>query len=90
MRLIDADKLEELCDIMAEKCSDNAESIWNQFRSTVEWSPTIDAVEVVHCRECINFTQGKDEWGNCFENPMKMWRDTDYCSWGERRTDETN
>ncbi len=49
--------------------------------------PTINAVEVVRCRDCINFTQGKDEWGSCFENPMKMWRDTDFCSWAERRTD---
>ena len=45
MRLIDADKLEELCDIMAEKCGGSEESIWNQFRTTVELSPTADVVE---------------------------------------------
>ena len=45
MRLIDADKLEELCNIMADKCDGIGESIWNQFRTTVEWSPTVDAVE---------------------------------------------
>lgn len=42
---------------------------------------------VVRCKDCINFTQGKDEWGSCFENPIKMWRETDFCSWAERRTD---
>ena len=47
-----------------------------------------DIVEVVRCKDCINFTKGKDEWGSCFENPMKMWRETDFCSWGERRADE--
>ena len=44
-RLIDADKLCELCDIMAEKCDGIGESIWNQFRTTVEWSPTIIEAE---------------------------------------------
>lgn len=38
-RLIDATKLCELCDTMAEKCGDSA--IWNQFRTVIEWSPTI-------------------------------------------------
>lgn len=45
MRLIDADKLESLCDIMADKCDGIGESIWSQFRTTVEWSPTIDPVK---------------------------------------------
>lgn len=73
-----------------------------QFDKECEWNdaieeamhrfvnlPTIDAVEVVRCKDCINFTKGKDEWGSCFENPMKMWRETDFCSWGERREDES-
>lgn len=45
MRLIDADKLESLCDIMADKCDGIGESIWSQFRTTVEWSPTIDPMK---------------------------------------------
>lgn len=49
-RYIDANKLEELCDIMAEKCGDIGESIWKQFRTTVEWSPTADVVERKHGR----------------------------------------
>lgn len=44
-RLIDADKLTELCDIMADKCGGIGESIWGQFRATVEWSPTIIEAE---------------------------------------------
>ena len=42
MRLIDADNIAELCDIMADKCG--TPTIWNQFRATVECSPTIDPV----------------------------------------------
>ena len=48
---------------------------------------TVEEMQIIRCKDCINFTRGKDEWGSCFENPMKMWRDTDYCSWAERRTD---
>lgn len=59
-----------------------------EVKRIIKIQPEVDAVPVVQCKDCINFTQGKDEWGSCFENPMKMWRDTDYCSLGERRTDE--
>ena len=44
-RLIDADELIELCNIMADKCGDVSESIWNQFRETVEWVPIIIPAE---------------------------------------------
>lgn len=44
-RLIDADELTELCDIMADKCGGIGESIWGQFKATVEWSPTIIEAE---------------------------------------------
>ncbi len=39
--LIDADKLVELCDIMADKCDGVGASIWHQFKTTVEWSPIV-------------------------------------------------
>ena len=43
--LIDANKLIELCDIMADKCDDNGMSIWHQFKTTVEWSPIVIPAE---------------------------------------------
>ena len=43
--LIDADKLVELCDIMADKCVNKCDgigaTIWHQFKATVEWSPIV-------------------------------------------------
>ena len=39
--LIDADKLVELCDIMADKCDGIGASIWHQFKTAVEWSPIV-------------------------------------------------
>lgn len=44
-RLIDADKLCELCGIMADNSDDLFKSIWNQFKTTVEWCPTIIPTE---------------------------------------------
>lgn len=66
---------------------------WVRYRAieeVIKKQPSTDAVEVVRCNDCINYTRGKDEWGSCFENPMKLWRETDYCSWAERKTDETD
>jgi len=40
-RLIDADALSSLCDIMADKCNGIGKPIWRQFRATVDWSPTV-------------------------------------------------
>lgn len=43
--LIDADKLVELCDIMADKCDGIGASNWHQFKTTVEWSPIVIPAE---------------------------------------------
>ena len=82
-RLIDADKLAELCDIMADKCDapGASESIWHQFRTTVEWSPTVDAVEVVRCRDCKHYINHDKRCG-ALNHGMK---ENEYCARGERR-----
>lgn len=74
MRLIDADNLTELCDIMADKFEGIGEGIWHQFRATVEWCPTIEANPVRHgrwdrdmggvwCSVCGEYSEG--EWDYC-------------------------
>ena len=80
MRLIDADKLESLCDIMADKC-DGAESIWNQFKTVVEWCPTVE-IERHLCRECacVQYYGEVDKYGNV----ESSW----YCCNWDNRTDE--
>ena len=90
-RYIEANKLEELCDIMAEKCDGIGESIWNQFRTIVEWSPTADVVEVVQCKDCIHGIPTRidietgefsDEW-YCNRHHMCHFEDY-YCADGKR------
>lgn len=95
MRLIDADKLTELCNIMADKCDGIGTSVWNQFRTTVEWSPSVDAVPVVRCRDCRYWDTSWEpsifERDNptyfCVINnmfPSGEW----FCADGERKDDE--
>ena len=106
MRLIDADELKEHLfvgadydkaindgidkteeEVFAFKCG------WNDALKSVEqFAPTVDAVEVVRCKDC-KWYKRKYPWnGNIYEcsyleAPMD---DDDFCSWGERREDETN
>ena len=53
--------------------------------------PTVDAVEVVRCKDCKNWhrfvdTYGACRTGHCFTNDTRM-SENDFCSYGERRTD---
>ena len=87
MRLIDADKLIELCNIMADIC-DGIGAIWEQFRIAVEWSPIVDAEPVVRCKDCgwsyTDETKLICVYRGFFVNDMF------YCADGKRREDETN
>lgn len=47
--------------------------------------PTIDAVEVVRCKDC-KFNENLEWWACPILGTIKL-RDDDYCSFAERRTD---
>ena len=50
---------------------------------TVEAQPTVDAVEVVRCKDCCNRT--KSRWCNLL---MMDVEDDSFCSYGKRRLTE--
>ena len=54
MRLIDADKL---WDVMGKATLHHivTNTLWNTLKSVIENAPTIDAVEVVRCKDCKHF-----------------------------------
>lgn len=81
-RYIDANKLEELCDIMSEKCDGSGESIWNQFCTMVECSPTADVIEVVRCKNCIYREGSVCNYSSVYVRP------NGYCQWGERKCND--
>lgn len=86
MRLIDADELEKkLHGLSLDKWNQDTSTSWSnaylECEDMVYDAQTVDAVEVVRCRDC--------EWWNGYEESCfgKLARADDYCSWGERRED---
>ena len=101
MRLIDADaleaKLEEQRKLYIEMDMKGAEHLLVHDVLDHVWeAPTIDAVPVVRCKNC--------KWSEVYQVdsdfPMERWcdggfipksvQDDDYCSFGERKDDETD
>ena len=92
-RLIDADKAKEvLTKLLYETalnnsggaslmCEDIAE---NRLETWFGLVPTVDAVEVVRCKDCLY----RD--GNACDYSAVYVRPNGFCQWGERREDETN
>ena len=53
----------------------------------IEKTPTIDAVEVVRCKECKYYYDNKYDRPLC-ELVTRTTKGNGYCSYGERREDE--
>lgn len=82
MRLIDADALIDTLD-----CSDR--DLWTKY--TIDEAPTIDAVPVVRCVNCIHYgaeASAFDAWTPfCLKHKVTTFPD-DFCSCGERKDGE--
>ena len=97
-RLIDADKLKEsidncdICNICPDKdvrCSYDCgfpDFVTEKWNVAIDAQPTIDAVEVVRCKERkhgkYEFVDNKD-WFYC-KHHYDYWAADDFCSYGER------
>jgi hypothetical protein len=77
MRLIDADALKEQIKIMQSLGANIP------IMHMIENAPTVDAVEVVRCKDCTSF-----HGGSCYVNRIEM-SENDFCSWGERKDEVT-
>jgi hypothetical protein len=87
MRLIDADAL--LNGGIRVQCGLNDNGLimipMGDVRKSIENAPTIDAVPVIRCKECKQWTGSKCKrfsfapFAYCYTNP------DDYCSRGERK-----
>lgn len=84
MRLIDADALGVgRCgrDVLpADYCAG-----WNGMVRLLEKAPTVDAVEVVRCRDCKHYKPDEYECGCDFAGGLPYVKADDFCSYGERR-----
>ena len=104
MRLIDADALMKalgITDMSCWACDWGCRGWCTRSRdfseacAAIEDTPTIDAVPVVRCKNCINWAKDASTIGNgrCsihstfYEDDITG--EMDFCSYGERRSDET-
>lgn len=84
MRLIDAEALKTRINFSVTITGkDNAlevKRLMELYNKAIDNAPTIDAVEVVRCKDCKH--------RDLFSCPLAendFQKDEDYCSWGERR-----
>lgn len=96
MRLIDADALikqitGELCDFIA--CGNcqffDRKKQMCEIEVFIDNAPTIDAVEVVRCKDCKHWHEWENGTGSCHRSENGYnWFGVDvidFCSFGERR-----
>ena len=61
---------------------------WNDaIDAIIENAPTVDAVEVVYCKDCKS-AERKYKW-YCVKR-QNIVNDDDFCSWGERKDAKIN
>ena len=84
MRLIDADALD-----MYERLKSYYGDAWRDAQEEIDNAPTVDAVPVIRCKDCIRWRQSKSDttamvcdWDR-YEKTEK-----DYCSWAKRKDDD--
>lgn len=83
MRLIDADKLERQEYWGNERCFDYVDA------DDIDNAPTVDAVEVVRCKDCKHYDLGVClkiySNGNAHPEAWQPRRPEDFCSYGDRK-----
>lgn len=94
MRLIDADNL---IPIMKYTTTDNEIGVFpirigfNTIKRVIDEAPTIDAVQVVRCKECKHWSGNEKMHNNHLckraqDQNIDYWtRGDDFCSYGERK-----
>ena len=98
MRLIDADQMavDESEAYMSAQVQITDDLKWlvnfaahSKIQKLIADTPTVDAVSVVRCKDCVKGTvfvnkQGA-EYVDCVLDDYSVRKPTDYCSYGERK-----
>ena len=85
MRLIDADRLSEAIYDNVPAPYEDASWAKENCLAEIEAAQTVDAVEVVRCREC-KYRDGTPGQPNILCGQM---HEDDFCSYGERKEDKS-
>ena len=84
-RLIDADKALEVVRDQG-LAHPNAYHLTNYATLILREAPTVDAVEIVRCRDCKYWC--KSTRICCLDGPDTVWYANNFCSYGERKDGE--
>lgn len=88
MRLIDADALlTQLRRIPLFERTERDKGMFYVERSCIDAMPTIDAVPVVRCKDCLYWQSGENEsekWEYCTFHNIDIGPHS-FCSYGERK-----
>jgi hypothetical protein len=96
-RLIDANKVIGAMQKCLDECSEEEKQSVAYFAfesiiTALKQEPTVDAVEVVRCKDCKHYKRLDDgkskEWGICRRINVPCTYPNNYCSYGERRSDD--
>ena len=86
MRLINADELNKVFDMV---CSN--EVLRKQIGQYIDSAPTVDAVEVIRCRDCKHYSRLcscllHSEIADIYSSGFAVMMDgNDFCSYGEKK-----
>lgn len=87
MRLIDVDDLMDWSEIVP-LTGDGGIDI-NDFDEKLKSMPTVDAVPVIRCKDCIRWRRSKsDITAKVCDWDRYEKTENDYCSWAKRREDD--
>ena len=96
MRLIDADTLRKEMYRKSFEVDDGRQrwdsGLWIRykiFEEAEEDAPTVDAVPVIRCKDCIYSKLDDDDILTCINEDIHVQEDC-FCWWAERRDDETD
>ena len=94
MRMIDGDSLMKTVFNDVVLIDGEVKGVGLILAETVDKAPTIDAVPVVRCRECMHWKPTGSKAGNSFSDMEYIGgceftkycrRESDFCSYGERK-----
>ena len=87
-RLIDSNELKSEFEWLRSVVNESSKDEIQEIIQRIENAPTVDALEVVRCKDCVYWKEHDGEmfcnhWGNLMTDTAQ----DDFCSYGERRTD---
>lgn len=92
-KYIELRKVLNVCEMHYQHCLDmhdwSGDTTADNIKRDIETIPTADVVEVVRCKDCVYWENGKDysPYCNHFASALNDTVEDDFCSYGERKTE---